>query len=768
MTEEEVKLNFITPAIENAGWEKKQIRMEYSITDGKIVVRSNVAKRLPAKKADYVLFYKENLPLAIVEAKDDNHRVGDGMQQVLEYAEMLDVRFVYTSNGESFLFHDRKLGTEKEIELSDFPSPDTLFKELYSNELKTFPNLQKILDEPYYFGVESYPPRYYQRNAINRTVEAVAKGQDRILLVMATGTGKTYMAFQIIWRLWKSGLKKRILYLADRNILVDQTIIGDFKPFKNSMYKVEHKKMDTSYEIYLSLYQQLSNNDAEDPLELLKENFNSNFFDLVIVDECHRGSAREDSNWRKILDYFDKATKIGLTATPKETSEISNIDYFGEPIYTYSLKDGIEDGYLAPYKVIRYALDTDVFGYRPTPGKTDKSGNLVEDREYNVKDYDRTLVIDERTQLVAEKITEYLKSTDRYAKTIVFCVDIDHAERMRQALVNLNSDLCAINYRYVMRITGDNEDGKRQLDNFIDPDSLYPTIVTTSKLMTTGVNCKTCKNIVLDNLFGENGMTEFKQIIGRGTRIAESYGKMYFTILDFRNATRLFADPTFNGPDIPDDNYDPTKKPTVKETNDDNPNSPIISDPSVQKNKKVYINNVEVEILTERVQYYDNNGKLITESLKDFTKKNVLKDYASLDDFLHFWTSDEKRAIIIKELEEKGIFIEELRKMYPANVDDFDLICDIAYGIKPLTKSERAKKKKVYDTLNFYSDECKEVLNILLNKYANDEIDDITDQKVLKLPEFNEFGSPVKIAKMLGGMPGYITAVQNVQHALYA
>ena len=768
MTEEEVKLNFITPAIENAGWQKKQIRMEYSITAGKIVVRSNVAKRLPAKKADYVLFYKENLPLAIVEAKDDNHRVGDGMQQALEYAEMLDVRFVYTSNGESFLFHDRKLGVEKEIELADFPSPDTLFNKMYKEELDEFPNLHKILDEPYYFGIESYTPRYYQRIAINRTVEAIAKGKDRILLVMATGTGKTYMAFQIIWRLWKSGLKKKILYLADRNILVDQTIIGDFKPFKNSMYKVEHKKMDTSYEIYLSLYQQLSNNDSEDPLEMLKENFNSNFFDLVIVDECHRGSAREDSNWRKILDYFDKATKIGLTATPKETSEISNIDYFGEPIYTYSLKDGIEDGYLAPYKVIRYALDTDVFGYRPTPGKTDKSGDLVEDREYNVKDYDRTLVIDERTELVAEKITEYLKSTDRYAKTIVFCVDIDHAERMRQALVNLNSDLCAKNHRYVMRITGDNEEGKKQLDNFIDPDSIYPTIVTTSKLMTTGVNCKTCKNIVLDNLFGENGMTEFKQIIGRGTRIAESYGKLYFTILDFRNATRLFADPDFNGPDIPDDNYDPTKKPTVKDTSDGDVGSPTISNPSTQKKKKVYINNVEVELLTERVQYYDNNGKVVTESLKDFTKKNVLKDYASLDDFLNFWTSDEKRTIIIKELEEKGIFIEELRKMYPANVDDFDLICDIAYGIKPLTKSERAKQKKVYDALNYYSDECKEVLNILLNKYANDEIDDITDQKVLKLPEFNEFGSPVKIAKMFGGMPGYITAVQNVQHALYA
>ena len=770
MTEEEVKLNYITPAIEEAGWTKKQMRMEYSITAGKIVVRDNVAKRLPKMKADYVLFYKENLPLAVVEAKDNTHRVGDGMQQALEYAEKLDVRFVFTSNGDNFLFHDRKLGTEKIIELDEFPSPETLYEEEYKKELETYPNLGKVLNEPYYFGEGTFVPRYYQRIAINKTVEAIAKGQDRVLLVMATGTGKTYMAFQIIWRLWKSGLKKKILYLADRNILVDQTIIGDFKPFKNSMYKVEHKKMDTSYEIYLSLYQQLSENknSSEDPLALLKENFNPDFFDLIIVDECHRGSAKEDSNWRKILDYFDKATKIGMTATPKETNEVSNIDYFGEPIYTYSLKDGIEDGYLAPYKVIRYAIDTDVYGYRPSKGKTDKDGELVEDREYGVKDYDKNLVIDERTQLVAQKITDYLKSTDRLAKTIVFCVDIDHAERMRQALVNLNSDLCADNHRYVMRITGDNDEGKKQLDNFIDNDSVYPTIVTTSKLMTTGVNCQTCKNIVLDNIFGENGMTEFKQIIGRGTRIVEDYGKMYFTILDFRNATRLFADPKFNGPDIQSIDYDPEhhqgKKSVVVTSHEPNPDDGS----KEQVKKKVYINNVEVELLSERVQYYDHDGKLVTESLKDFTKKNILKDYASLDDFLQFWTSEEKRAAIIVELEQKGIFIEELRKLYPADVDDFDLICDIAYGIKPLTKSERVKNSKVNELINHYSDQCKEVLNILLNKYANDEIDDITDQKILKLPDFNEFGSPVKIARMFGGLNGYLSAVQSVQHALYA
>lgn len=768
MTEEEVKFNFISPAIEEAGWNRKQIRMEYSINAGKIVVRGNLVKRLSKLKADYVLFYKENLPLAVVEAKDNNHRIGDGMQQALEYANKLDVRFVFSSNGDKFLFHDRKLGTEQILELDEFPSPEVLYEKEYKNDIEQYPNLGKVLNEPYYYGEETFSPRYYQRIAINRTVEAIAKGKEKILLVMATGTGKTYMAFQIIWRLWKSGLKKKILYLADRNILVDQTMIGDFKPFKNSMYKVEHRRMDTSYEIYLSLYQQLSENETQDSLALLKENFNSDFFDLIIVDECHRGSARDDSNWRKILDYFDKATKIGMTATPKETEEVSNIDYFGEPIYTYSLKDGIEDGYLAPYKVIRYAIDTDVYGYRPTIGKTDKNGELVEDREYGIKDYDRNLVIDERTQLVAQKITDYLKNTDRLAKTIVFCVDIDHAERMRQALINLNSDLCSDNHRYVMRITGDNDEGKRQLDNFIDNDSVYPTIVTTSKLMTTGVNCQTCKNIVLDNIFGENGMTEFKQIIGRGTRIAEDYGKMFFTILDFRNATRLFADPNFNGPDLQDVDYDPEhnkRKRAVTILNEEAENSNECN--ANQSRKKVYINDVAVTLLTERVQYYDNEGKLITESLKDFTKKNVLRDYASLDDFLQFWTSEEKREVIIRELEEKGIFIGELRKFYPADIDDFDLICDIAYGIKPLTRSERAKNSKVNEVINNYSDKCKEVLNILLNKYANDEIDDITDQKILKLPEFNDFGSPVKIARMFGGLNGYLDAVQNIQHALY-
>ena len=767
MTEEEVKLNYITPAIEEAGWSKKQIRMEYSITAGKIVVRENVAKRLSNKKADYVLFYKDNIPLAVVEAKDNNHLVGDGMQQALEYAQKLDVRFVFTSNGDGFLFHDRKKGTEVRLDLDQFPSPQQLFDEEYKEQIESNKDFETIINTPYYFGEETFAPRYYQRIAINRTVEAIAKKQDRVLLVMATGTGKTYMAFQIIWRLWKSGLKKKILYLADRNILVDQTIIGDFKPFKNSMTKIYHKKMDTSYEIYLSLYQQLSENDSEDSLALLKESFNPDFFDLVIVDECHRGSAREDSNWRKILDYFSFASKIGMTATPKE---ISNIDYFGEPIYTYSLKDGIEDGFLAPYKVIRYAIDTDVYGYRPPKGKTDKTGELVEDREYGVKDFDKNLVIDERTQLVAQKVTEYLKNTDRSAKTIVFCVDIDHAERMRQALVNLNSDLCADNHKYVMRITGDNDEGKKQLDNFIDKDSKYPTIVTTSKLMTTGVNCQTCKNIVLDNIFGENGMSEFKQIIGRGTRIVEDYGKMYFTILDFRNATRLFADPKFNGPDIQSEDYDPEhhkgKKPVCPVdppvTHGDDPVDPG------EKKRKVYVNNVPVELVLERVQYYDKDGKLVTESLKDFTKKNVLQDYASLDEFLQFWTSDEKKTAIIQELYDKGVFIEELRKFYPADVDDFDLICDIAYGIKPLTKSERAKRSKVNEVLSGYSDKCKEVLSILLEKYSNDEIDDLTDQRILKLPEFNEYGSPMNIAKLFGGLNGYIAAVHSVQTALYA
>lgn len=765
MTEEEVKLNYVTPAIENAGWDKQMIRMEYPITAGKIIVRGDKAFRATKKRADYLLFYKENLPLAIVEAKDDLHLVGDGMLQAQEYAVKLDVRFVFTSNGDGFLFYDMKTGEQKKISLSEFPSPEELYERQYEEQIKASSNLETILNTPYYFGEETFAPRYYQRVAINRAVEAVANGQDRLLLVMATGTGKTYMAFQIIWRLWKAGLKKRILYLADRNILVDQTIIGDFKPFKNAMKKINHNNISTAYEIYLSLYQQLSENETEDNIAILKENFKPDFFDLIIVDECHRGSAREDSNWRKILDYFDKATKIGMTATPKETKEVSNMDYFGDPIYTYSLKDGIEDGFLAPYKVIRYAIDTDVYGYRPTRGKTDVTGELIEDREYGIKDFDRNIVIDERTKLVAEKITDYLKRTDRYAKTIVFCVDIDHAERMRQALVELNQDLCAENHKYIMRITGDNDEGKKQLDNFIDDNCIYPTIVTTSKLMTTGVNCKTCKNIILDNIFGENGMTEFKQIIGRGTRIEEKHDKMYFTILDFRNASIMFSDPKFNGPELQDDDYGAGAEPVLIEALQ--PKS-IDSDERKGGKKKIYVNNVAVELVSERVQYYDKDGKLVTESLKDFTKKNILNDFASLDDFLKYWTSEERRSAIIQELKERGIFLEELRTYYPANVDDFDLICDIAYGIKPLTKSERAKRSRVDAVLAKYSDNCKKVLEILLTKYSNDSIDELIDIRILKLPEFNEFGNPMIIAKLFGGLEAYVAAVREVQNALYA
>ncbi len=762
MTEAEVRLVFVDPALKDAGWDSRtQIKAEYPITDGKVIVRGNKAYRAPKKFADYVLFYKDNLPLAIIETKDNKHIFGDGLFQAQEYAKKMDVRFVYTSNGNGFLEYDMSTGEQRTLGLNEFPTPEVLYNR-FINNLSAKENIEKVINTPYYFGEGSLTPRYYQRVAINRTVEKIAEGQDRLLLVMATGTGKTYVAFQIIWRLMKAGLKKKVLYLADRNILIDQTIIGDFKPFKGKMHKITKKEMNTSYEVYLSLYQQLSENDCEDSLAILKESFPADFFDLIVVDECHRGSAREDSKWREVLDYFETATKLGMTATPKETKEISNIDYFGEPIYTYSLKDGIEDGFLAPYKVVRYAFDSDVYGYRPERGKTDIEGNLVEDREYGVKDYDRTLVIDERTKLVAEKITEYLKNHDRYSKTIIFCVDIDHAERMAQALRDLNSDLCAIDHRYIMRITGDNEEGKKQLDYFIDNDSPYPTIVTTSKLMTTGVNCQTCKIIVLDNIFGENGMTEFKQIIGRGTRIKEDYNKMFFTILDFRNATRLFADPHFNGPDLQDDDYGDNDSKDPKEPTEREPKEPK------EGIKKIRIKDVDVEVLSERVQYYDKDGKLITESLRDYTRRNILSEYATLDDFLGKWTSDERKSAIIDELKANGVLIDALREMYPANVDDFDLICDIAYGIKPLTKAERANRSKVHDVLNKYSDVCKNVLETLLDKYSSDAIDDLEDTKVLKLKEFEELGSPMKITKLFGGKEAYINAVREVQSALYA
>lgn len=766
MTEEDIKLQFITPAIEAAGWDKlKQIKMEYNFTDGRVIVRGNITARGKRKRTDYLLYYKPNLPLAIVEAKDNRHSIGDGMQQGIEYAECLDVPFVYSSNGDGFLEHDMLCGKEREIKLEEFPSPEELWRR-YKGDTSMTSDQETLITEPYYFQPGDKTPRYYQRIAINRTIDAIARGQNRILLVMATGTGKTYTAFQIIHRLWKSGRKKKILFLADRNILVDQTMQQDFKPFSKVMTKIEGKKLDSSYELYLSLYQQLAGDENEEPFRAFKPDF----FDLIVIDECHRGSAKEDSRWRRILEYFSSATQIGMTATPKETKEVSNISYFGEPIYTYSLKQGIDDGFLAPYKVLRVGLDRDLEGWRPTAGQQDIYGFEIDDREYNIKDFDKNLIIDERTIAVAKRITKFLKDTDRFAKTIVFCVDIDHAERMRQALVNENADLVAENSKYVMRITGDNAEGKAQLDYFIAEDSPYPVIVTTSKLMTTGVDCKTCKLIVLDNNI--NSMTEFKQIIGRGTRLKPDYGKEYFTIMDFRNACRLFADPEFDGDPIVviDDGGD---NPEV--TNND---PPVTDDPPYNGNgggdepsephHKFRVRGVEVTILNERVQYYDKDGKLITESVTDYSKKNILGEYATLDSFLRAWNSEEKKQAIIDELQERGVLLEALREASGnKDIDDFDLICHIAYDKAPLTKAERANNVRKRGYLYKYSGLAQEVLSALLDKYMNEGIQDIENIEILSNDPFRQFGTPMRIAKLFGGKAGYKKAVKELQDEIY-
>ncbi len=767
-SEEDVKLKFITPAI-TCKWDKmKQVTMEYSFTDGRVIVRGNLTARGSKKRADYLLSIKPNFPLAIVEAKDDSHPLGAGMQQGIEYAEVLDIPFVYSSNGRGFLEHDRLTGKERELNLEDFPTPEELWE-----RYKTGKNLteieEKVVCEPYYFAMGDKKPRYYQRIAINRAVGAVAKGINRILITMATGTGKTFTAFQIVWRLWKSGTKKKILYLADRNILVDQTMTNDFKPFEKYMTKVTDKKLDSSYEIYFALYQQLVSNDKDDVLKILKQ-FKRDFFDLVIVDECHRGSAKEDSQWRNVLEYFNKATHIGMTATPKETKEVRNISYFGKPIYTYSLKQGIDDGFLAPYKVIRVGLNTDLQGYRPEAGKLDVDGREIEDREYNVKDFDRTIIIDERTQKVAKKITKFLKETDRYAKTIVFCVDIEHAERMRQALINENSDIVKDNPRYIMRITGDNAEGKAQLDNFIAVDEKYPTIVTTSKLMTTGVDCKTCKLIVLENNI--SSMTEFKQIIGRGTRLNPKYGKEYFTIMDFRDASRLFADPDFDGEPI--DVYDDGEE---KDGHRGKPKPPIPPEPPLPPELpvgKVRVRGVDVVILSERVQYYDKDGKLIVESLKDYTKRNILEKYATLDVFLRKWNETAKKQAIVNELKEDGILLEALRNEARAKnpevdkMDDFDLVCHLAYDKKPLTKAERAKHVKKKDYLNKYSELAQKVLNALLDHYMNEGIEDLGGTEILNLDEFKKIASATKIVKEFGGKQGYLKAIKELEDELYS
>ena len=626
-SEEDIKMKFITPAIEKAGWDiKTQVRAEYTFTDGQVMVFKNKTARGKRKRADYVLYYTPHIKLAIIEAKNNRHLIGDGMQQGINYAEMLDAPFVYSSNGDGFLEHDMLTGKERILSLDEFPTREELWNR-YINFKDLKKEQQATIKEPYYFKLGDKKPRYYQVNAINRTIEAIAKGQNRILLVMATGVGKTYVAFNIIYRLWKSRRKKKILFLADRNILVDQTMQNDFQPFKGVMTKIENRNIDSSYEIYLSLYQQLSSNNS-DPLERLKQ-LSPDFFDLIVIDECHRGSSREDSRWRTILDYFSSATQIGLTATPKETKDISNISYFGNPIYTYSLKQGIEDGFLAPYKVIRVGLDKDLIGYRPTKGKVDYYGQLIEDKEYDINDFDRTIIIDDRTKKVAQKVTEFLKKTDRFSKTIIFCVDIDHAERMRQALVNENSDLVKENPKYIMRITGDNKEGKAQLDNFIDEESLYPSIVTTSKLMITGVDCKTCKLIVLDNIFGDNGMAEFKQIIGRGTRLKPEYGKEYFTIMDFRNASRLFADPDWDGEPVniyehnAEDELEigPVSKEALNPTKKQNKSIEDNLDKSYYNHIKYLIDDVEVNVISEVVSYYDIDGTLIEEDLNNYSKR---------------------------------------------------------------------------------------------------------------------------------------------------
>ncbi|MDU5107768.1 MAG: DEAD/DEAH box helicase family protein [Clostridium sp.] len=781
MSEEDIKMKFITPAIEEAGWNiKKNVRAEYTFTDGRVIVRGNVTSRGKKKRADYILFYKPNIPLAIIEAKDNKKTIGAGMQQGLEYAEILDIPFVYSSNGDGFIEHDMFTGKERSLSLDEFPTREELWNR-YVQAKGLTKEEEEIVTEPYFFQAGDKQPRYYQRNAINRTIEAIAKGQDRILLVMATGVGKTYVAFNIIYRLWKSRRKKKILFLADRNILVDQTMSNDFQPFNGVMTKIENRTIDSSYEVYLSLYHQLSSN-GDDPLEVLKQ-LSPDFFDLIVIDECHRGSAKEESRWRAVLNYFSSATQIGLTATPKETKDTSNIDYFGKPVYTYSLKQGIEDGFLAPYKVIRIGLDKDLEGYRPTKGKVDANGYVIEDREYNVKDFDKNIIIDDRTKKVAEKITEFLKKTDRFSKTIVFCVDIDHAERMRQALVNENSDLVAENPKYVMRITGDNAEGKAQLDNFIDEESLYPTIVTTSKLMTTGVDCKTCKLIVLDNIFGDNGLTEFKQIIGRGTRLKPEYGKEYFTIMDFRNASRMFSDPDWDGEPVQiyepnEDNGDDIVPPedvspeggigfggdevsTGGETDWDGEGN--------EKPAKYVVRDVEVTVISERVQYYDKDGKLITESLKDYSKKNIIDEFATLDTFLNRWNSEEKKEAIIEELKEHGVLLDALREdIGNPDIDDFDLICHIAFDKKPLTKAERANNVKKRGYLYKYSDMAQSVLEKLLNRYMNEGISNLGKTEVLELDEFKEFGSPLKIVKLFGSKQKYLEAVRELEKEIYA
>ena len=789
LSESDICAKYITPAIIAAGWDEAlQIRREVFFTKGRIIVRGKLHTRGEQKRADYILYFKANIPIAVIEAKDNKHSVGSGMQQALNYAETLDIPFVFSSNGDGFLCHDRTglaAQTEQELSLANFPSPTELWQRYCHYKGIETETAKHTVEMPYYDDGTGRAPRYYQANAINNTIEAVAKAQQRILLVMATGTGKTYTAFQIIWRLWKSGTKKRILFLADRNILVDQTKNNDFKPFGAAMTKISKRQIDKSYEIYLSLYQAVTG--SEETQNIYKQ-FSPDFFDLIVIDECHRGSAAEDSAWREILAYFTSATHIGLTATPKETKDVSSIYYFGEPIYSYTLKQGIEDGFLAPYKVVRIDIDKDLQGWRPSKGQVDKNGELIEDRIYNQQDMDRTLVLEKRTELVAQKITEFLTATDPYAKTIVFCDDIDHAERMRQALVNLNPERVKENRKYIMRITGDEQEGKAELDNFINPEERYPVIATTSKLMTTGVDAQTCKLVVLDQHI--RSMTEFKQIIGRGTRINEDYDKYWFTIMDFKKATELFADKDFDGEPVmiyepkpgesvvpPDDDneleLDENGNPIPKNQDDTDKELPFekggqggFPEPNTKRIKYV-LGDVTVYVVSERVQYYGPEGKLITESLKDYTRSTVRKDYGSLDDFLRRWNTAERKAAIIKELEAQGLLLEPLADEVGKDFDPFDLICHVAFDQPPLTRRERAEHVKKRNYFTKYSAQAQQVLETLLDKYQDTGLENIEDIKILTLDPFKNMGTASELVAAFGGKPAYLAALYELEHALY-
>ncbi len=773
LTERDICTKYITPAIvETAGWNRDtQIREELSLTKGRIIVKGKLHTRGKQKRADYVLYHKTNIPLAVVEAKDNTHTLHSGIQQAIEYAELLDVPFAYSSNGDGFIEHDRAQGVERELSLIQFPTPEELWRRYCEQKGIDDPEEKRIYAQDYYPSPANKTPRYYQLTAVNRTIEAISKGQKRVLLVMATGTGKTFTSFQIIWRLWKSGTKKRILFLADRNILVDQTRTNDFKPFGSAMTKIQHRNADKSYEIYLALYQAITG-----PLEAQKiyKQFSREFFDLIVVDECHRGSAEEDTAWREILEYFSNATQIGMTATPKETRYVSNIDYFGEPVFTYSLKQGIEDGFLAPYKVVRIDIDKDLTGWRPEKGKKDKYGKEIPDRIYNQSDYDQELVLEQRNELVARKITEFLKATNRFDKTIVFCEDIPHAERIRSLLVTFNNDLVSQNSKYVMQITGDNPAGKAELDNFILPESRYPVIVTTSKLLSTGVDVQTCKLIVLDKRI--ESMTEFKQTIGRGTRINEAYDKFSFTIMDFRKATELFADPTFDGEPVQiyepkgDDPVVPPEDPTdPSEGGDQSVETGLQVGPvrKGQRRTKYYVRDVPVDVVAERVQYYGKDGKLITESLNDYTRRAVNKNFASLDDFLRKWTGADRKQAIVEELENEGILLEALAEEVGKDFDPFDLIAHVAFGQKPLTRRERAENVKKRNYFVKYGEKARTVLEALLEKYADEGLTNLEDPKVLKVQPFNKYGTPVEIIQSFGGRQQYFQAVKDLEQQLY-